>query len=255
MDDVITSNGILRAFPSSYHKVDVFHNRRVHWLGQVVGAPTEFQDCIIAGHGDFPITTEIAHAFPARVWWSTNSQSLLVNGYPLGLTNCEGGEIQRLYANTEIMQEANNRPRQIHNRVFMNFSLETHSSRVDVYNKFKDTPWVTNSPQVNTLEGRKVYLQEIRNHEFVLCPRGYGVDTCRLWETLYLGSIPIVQRDIVHRGWLDLPIAWVDSWDEITPEWLDSQLERIRNGTWNMEKLKLSYWIRKIKESTYKDEA
>lgn len=34
---------------------------------------------------------------------------------------------------------------------------------------------------------------EIRQHRFVLCPPGNGLDTHRYWEVLYWGSIPIVQ--------------------------------------------------------------
>jgi hypothetical protein len=67
-----------------------------------------------------------------------------------------------------------------------------------------------------------------------------------------MGSIPIVQRDIAHAGWTDLPILFVDSWDEVTTERLAVEHDRITAGTWNMEKLKIGYWIRKIRESTMK---
>jgi hypothetical protein len=97
-----------------------------------------------------------------------------------------------------------------------------------------------------TMEGRRQFLRDIRNHTFVVCPRGNGVDTHRLWETLYMGSIPIVQRDIAHRDWEDLPIAWLDDWKEITPQWLDAQEARIQAGTFPMEKLSARYWIQKI---------
>ena len=115
-----------------------------------------------------------------------------------------------------------------------------------MYRKFAEKPWVTEGTMIQTPEGRRTYLRDLRNHEFVLCPRGHGVDTHRLWETLYMGSIPIVQRDPVHSGWQDLPICWIDSWDEVTPEFLSQQKEAILNRRLNLEKLRVGYWIRFI---------
>lgn len=250
MNDIITTDTYLMAFPSFYNKTDVFYAPQVWWRGRIVRAPTGPQKCIVAGHSDYPITDEIVQRHPAHVWWSVNSQSKRVSGLPLGITNdCDDSPIHRIYGNTRSMKEVVEEPRVIKNRVYLNFSLHTHPSRQYVFNLFHTKPWVTVGTQINTMEGRKAFLQEVRNHEFVLCPRGNGVDTHRLWETLYMGSIPIVQRDIAHRGWEDLPIAWIDSWEEVTSEWLDTQLERIKNGSWAMEKLKASYWIEQIRRS------
>jgi len=247
MDDIITTDGIKAAFPSIYYKTDVFYIPRTPWRNKFYLPPPTDTSVIISGHSDFPITDDIVAKYRFKHWWTINTQTLRANGIPLGITNdCDDSPIHRIYGNTEIMKKAFDIPRLIQNRVYMNFSLHTHSIRDKVYHMFKDFPWVTVGKQFQTLDGRFKFLQEVRNHEFVLCPRGNGVDTCRLWETLYMGSIPIVQRDIAHRDWEDLPIAWVDSFSEVRPEWLDFQLKRIQEGTWNMEKLKLSYWIKKI---------
>lgn len=249
MDDIIATDKYLAAFPDHYCKTDVFYLDSYFWRGTVVTAP-ETADLIVSGHSDYPITDEIADRYPGTTWWSVNSQSLRVRGLPIGITNdCDESALHRIYGNIPMMEDVVREPRIIKNRVYMNFTLCTHPSRQEVYDMFHSKPWVTVGEHVSTMEARKVFLQEIRNHEFVLCPRGNGVDTHRLWETLYMGSIPIVQRDIAHRGWEDLPIAWIDSWNEVTEEWMDSQLERIRTGTWAMEKLKASYWIEKIRTS------
>jgi hypothetical protein len=250
MEDVITNDGFLSSFQQVYHKTDVFYVGRIRWRNKFYLPPPADSPFIISGHSDFPITDEIVAKYKFKQWWTVNSQTLRVNGIPLGITNdCDDSPIHRIYGNTAIMKKALDIPRVIQNRVYLNFSVNTHPSRRVVYNMFKYFSWVTVGEQIQTLNGRFKFLQTIRNHEFVLCPRGNGVDTCRLWETLYMGSIPIVQRDIAHRDWEDLPIAWVNSFSEVTPEWLDSQLTRIQEGTWNMEKLKLSYWVKKISES------
>ncbi len=53
--------------------------------------------------------------------------------------------------------------------------------------------------------------------EYVLCPRGNGVDTHRLWETLYRGRVPIVMSDAWSNSlrMLNLPIRYVGEWNEL----------------------------------------
>ncbi|ORC91829.1 exostosin [Trypanosoma theileri] len=67
------------------------------------------------------------------------------------------------------------------------------------------------------------YLNLLTQHKFVLAPRGNGMDTHRLWETLYMGSVPIVQRSTLDSRLLSaLPILLVDNFSEVTPSLLTS---------------------------------
>lgn len=92
------------------------------------------------------------------------------------------------------------------------------------------------------------YLEQITHHKFCACPRGNGVDTHRLWECLYCRTIPVVRREPAHRNFADLPIAFVDSWDEVTEDFLNSEYERICSQEWNYSKLRASWWGNKFKE-------
>lgn len=98
-----------------------------------------------------------------------------------------------------------------------------------------------------------LYLAQIYSHRFVLCPRGNGFDTHRLWETLYMGSMPIVKKDIWNLQFRDLPILYVDSWTEIlSNQWLikaRDEYNRTRIEFLNLKKLTISFWKQKIKES------
>jgi hypothetical protein len=44
-------------------------------------------------------------------------------------------------------------------------------------------------------EARHDYLREVRSSLFVLCPRGWGTSTRRLYETMQLGRVPVVLSD------------------------------------------------------------
>ena len=138
-------------------------------------------------------------------------------------------------------------PRNIINLVYMNFDIANFpSERQNCYNNFKDKQWVTIGNIDNTLGGRSKFLENIRNHKFVLCPRGNGIDTHRLWETLYMGSIPIVINEVALNEFKDLPILFIDNWGVISEEFLNKKYDVIVSQNWNFHKLKVGYWKDKI---------
>ena len=252
--DIITTDKYYHSFPNDYFRVDVVASRTsIHWMGKTHCPPSIRRKLLITGHGDTGVTDNLVPMYSPEVWWTVNKETTdpRVHSLPLGITNdCSDTPIHPIFGNLDIMVEVMNTPRIIKNRVYMNFNVSTWPvERSPVYNYFKHSKWVTCGNILNTLEGRKVFLEDIHNHDFVLCPRGGGVDTHRLWETLYMGSIPIVRRDIAMQDFSDLPICFVDYWDQVTPEFLDSELKRIQNGVFNMEKLKISYWIKAIQDS------
>ena len=55
----------------------------------------------------------------------------------------------------------------------------------------------------------------MRRSLFVPCPRGNGVDSHRIWEAIYLGSIPVVLKEDSFPALIDWPIWIVDSWSEV----------------------------------------
>lgn len=252
-DEYITTDKYLSFANESvaYIKTDVLvYGKPIVWRGFVhTGRPAETW---ITGHSDYSITSDIHKKFQqsCKKWYAVNKEADSPNLYalPIGITNnCDDHPEYRIYGNTSIMHEVANMPRTIENRVYLNFSIHTYPvERGFVYNMFKDKPWVTVGVSEPTLESRKKYLIGIRNHDFMLCPRGNGIDTYRLWETLYMGGIPIVKRNFALLEFEDLPICWINTWDDVTPEFLDKEKKRIESSTWNLEKLKISYWKNKI---------
>jgi len=93
-------------------------------------------------------------------------------------------------------------------------------------------------------EGRIAYLQDLRKHNFVLCPAGNGMDTVRLWETLYMGGYPIVLRTPCMEAVLkDLPVVWVSDWTEIKNlTFLEKSWDHLTSVQHNVKRLRLSWW-------------
>jgi hypothetical protein len=210
--------------------------------------PPKNATLIISGHSDYGITDKEVDFYNPRVWYTINKQTKKVFSLPLGITNnTNESHLHGIYGNVDSMIQVMNEKKQYKNLVYMNFNISTYpQERQTVFNLFQDKEWVTKGVIENTLEGRTRFLRELKNHTFALCPRGGGVDTHRLWETLYMGSIPIVKKDLALIDFEDLPICFINEWDEVTQEFLENEKQRILSRDWNMQKLKVSYWIEKI---------
>ena len=91
-------------------------------------------------------------------------------------------------------------------------------------------------------------------YKFVLSPKGAGIDCHRTWEALSMGCIPIVLSSTIDELYKDLPVLVLKSWDEIDEKLLhDFYCEyknKICNNEYNLQKLHLEYWIKKIEEKT-----
>lgn len=98
-------------------------------------------------------------------------------------------------------------------------------------------------------ENEHDYLAAIARARFVLCPSGFGWDTYRLWETLTLGSIPVVEySEGWHRVLDDLPVLFVASFDEVTPSLLARAYPAIlaNVGRFDFAKLTTPWWVAAI---------
>jgi len=85
--------------------------------------------------------------------------------------------------------------------------------------------------------------------DLTVCPRGNGIDTHRIWEALYLGSIPLVQDGLNEFSLsLELPLVLVDL-EKIGFEELEMTINSyMKTGLLNDKRaLKMSYWIDKIR--------
>lgn len=93
------------------------------------------------------------------------------------------------------------------------------------------------------------FLRDLSSYKFVMCPRGCGLDTYRMWDTLYFGGIPIVVRSPGHKEFEDLPIFWLDKWQDyelLSKQLLEDKWNEMVEKKYNFEILKFSYWVEKI---------
>jgi fructose-bisphosphate aldolase class 1 len=67
---------------------------------------------------------------------------------------------------------------------------------------------------------------------------------------MYHGIIPIVENNIYCKCLSDLPVVVVESFKEVNEEFLNKKLEEFSDKTFNMDKLKVSWWIESIRNNT-----
>jgi len=125
--------------------------------------------------------------------------------------------------------------------LYLNFSLTTNPNR----NKIMNTLLQKGFDRNKNMEWKN-YIEDLSKHKFCISPKGNGVDCHRTWECLYLGVIPIVEKSIHMSYFNDLPILFVDNYDNISIEYLDKIYKEFQNKKFNMDKLSISYWNRKI---------
>jgi hypothetical protein len=182
---------------------------------------------------------------------NVNINSDKIYSLPIGLENSYNfPDIKKI----EKMRKKILEEKSIKNMVYMNHTIATNiSERKPLYDMFGDVEYFTVEWDKNNGIDFESYLDNIYNHKFVISPRGNGIDTHRTWECLYLGTIPIEKRNSNNKYYEgELPICFVNDWAEINQDFLNSEYDRIKNSTWNLDMLKFDYWKKLIKKTTYK---
>ncbi len=133
-----------------------------------------------------------------------------IESIPIGLEN---GRWFKNLRKREKMETLLGKERKCKNLAYLNINIKTNpNERQTLYDLFGTKKWVTVEYGVNG-SGFDNYIDNIYTHAFIFCPNGNGIDTHRLWETLYMGSIPIVKRGNNSRFYEELPICFVDDWN------------------------------------------
>jgi len=80
-----------------------------------------------------------------------------------------------------------------------------------------------------TKQNFAIYLQKMALHKYVISPAGNSVDCHRIWEAIYLGTIPIVKKHQAHSAWLNLPILFIDNWSDLNVDMLNASYQSLKS--------------------------
>lgn len=131
----------------------------------------------------------------------------------------------------------------------VNFLVETNGGeRKRALDRFSSESWATvDKSYLNyglskatvftipeTIQKRLDYYKTLKMTKFVVCPPGRGVDTHRVYETLFFGGIPIIKTSFLDPMYEKLGGCWiVNDWADVTEEacnkyWSHMKKEAIR---------------------------
>lgn len=176
-------------------------------------------------------------------WYSTNVeyQHEKISPIPIGLENTYWHPHKR-----DILKNATHTNRQRLNKAFAQFNPDTFPhERYPILEDILDSKIYADIFYCINGLGFEFYVNNLLNYQYCICPRGNGIDTHRIWESLYLGCIPIVKKHITHSFNESLPILFVDDWQQLNECFL---LDHRHIGIESIDKklLTMQYWKDKI---------
>ncbi|MBV8480104.1 MAG: hypothetical protein JOY72_07340 [Actinobacteria bacterium] len=90
------------------------------------------------------------------------------------------------------------------------------------------------------------FLRDLASSYFCIAPRGKGIDTHRVWEALYLRTVPIVTRSVLSDQHPDLPMIVLDDWSDFRSIEFTPELYARTVGTWTPDRLTIDPYFERI---------
>jgi hypothetical protein len=100
-----------------------------------------------------------------------------------------------------------------HIEIYSNFSMATHKERGECFRAFENDPRVVRKNPVNGT-GHAEYYDDMCHSKFVLCPRGVGEDTHRVYEALACGATPVLLHSNLDHLYAKLPVCILNQWTD-----------------------------------------
>jgi len=134
--------------------------------------------------------------------------------------------------------------------LYLNFTTQTtgnplYSPHRNMRNIAK-TAFIKNGFTWNQNEPFEDYINTLRKYKFSVSPPGRGIDTHRTWESLMVGTIPIMISTTQDHLFKNLPVIIINNneWESLTKEVLEKKYKTIINNinNYNFDILYTNYW-------------
>jgi len=107
--------------------------------------------------------------------------------------------------------------------VYCNFDFNTNlQAREEAYEILKQKDFITFDFTRKTFQE---YLHILKSYKYVISPPGNSIDCHRIWESIYIGTVPICLKSIPLLYFKDQPILFVNDWENINQELLQSNYD------------------------------
>lgn len=133
------------------------------------------------------------------------------------------------------------------NLVYLNFSTNTTNAplysshrniRKTILNSCKKRFACVDNAPFDT------YMETLSTYKFSVSPPGRGIDAHRTWESLMVGTIPIISKSPMNAVFEGLPVIIIgdNDWDEVTTEFLETEYTRILEKEYDFDICYTQFW-------------
>ena len=168
---------------------------------------------------DTPIDEHIYEAIPDNVLCISAVNAIAFGGKvipaPYGLQRKMHPNDNR---NEDIESAMKALPKNPPGLLYVSHNESSHSERVGIKDYFEDKPWAeVHKDRVPF----SVFLYNLSQSKFMICPRGNAIDCHRNWEVIYMRRVPIMKRHpYLEELFKDYPVLFVDKYSEVTEDLL-----------------------------------
>ena len=192
------------------HRIDILSSKLDFFLNEFI---------LITHNSDYEITYDniyvknILNNKKIKKWFSQNITFHNNKLYfiPIGIANSQWEHGINTFKNTFNENIFKTKTK----NVYFNFAIMTNfKKRQPCYDALKyKIEWLENiNPSDN--------IKRLCEYKFCICPEGNGVDSHRIWEALYLKTVPIVIKseftNIIKN--FNIPLVILDSWEHFNIE-------------------------------------
>jgi len=168
---------------------------------------------------DTPIDEHIFEAIPDNVLCISAVNAVSYGGKvipaPYGLQRRMNPGDNRI---EDIQSYMKNLPSKPPGLLYVSHNEGSHEERVGIKELFRDKSWAEVHDQRVTYS---VFLYNLAQSKFMICPRGNAIDCHRNWEVIYMRRVPIMKRHpYLEELYKDLSVLFVDDYSEVTEELL-----------------------------------
>lgn len=200
---------------------------------------------LITGNSDNHVTEQLISQYNPnfKVWYCQNKDYInpKLKTIPIGLANS-----QWPHGNQELITSVKDKNQNKDILVYKNFDINTNISYRNECDSKTSRNGIMMSPKTTNLE----YWNLLSRSVFTISPRGNGIDCHRIWECLFLKTIPVVLNHPCFSDFKHLPILFIDDWSDVTVPYLREKYEFFK-GSFNkpIEELDIDFWVNKIENS------
>ena len=104
------------------------------------------------------------------------------------------------------------------NLLYVSHNESSNVKRLGIKNLFYGKDWAeVNEQRVDY----HIFLSNLSNSKFMVCPIGNAIDCHRNWEVLYMRRVPVMTRDpYLEELYKDYPVLFVNDYKDVTKELL-----------------------------------